>query len=400
MKTLKLLPNVQFIYELAMAKLEMQALGTEFDVTNDFRQFELKSDNENYLLKRLAYFETINGLQTEYSKIIKRNQTRSVNQYLTHWIYPYKGKFHPQMIRALLNILNIKEGDTILDPFIGSGTTALEAQLMGINCIGIDISPLCVLQSKVKCESIYSLKNILNIKNDILNARPRNSMMTLADFDKKIRTLDEVIRNIEDPKTQNFYKIAELIAYSDKTRRKKEFYSSFSKAIDKMIASAKDFEDIKNELQLKLGNIDIREGDCRKLKFNDSSVDGIITSPPYSIALDYVANDAHAFGALGYDLNKIREGFVGVRGRGSDRIQLYNQDIEEAYGEMYRVLKDDKKCAIVIGNATYQGEEVKTMEMTEQYCKKIGFKLVKNIEKIIYGLYNVMQKENILIFEK
>ncbi len=40
------------------------------------------------------------------------------------------------MIRALLNIINIKEGDTVLDPFIGSGTTALEAQLLGINCVG------------------------------------------------------------------------------------------------------------------------------------------------------------------------------------------------------------------------------------------------------------------------
>jgi tRNA G10 N-methylase Trm11 len=88
------------------------------------------------------------------------NRTRSVNQYLTHWIYPYKGKFHPQMIRALMNIIGLKRGDLVLDPFIGSGTTALEAQLLGINCIGIDISPLCVLQSKVKTESIDVLPQI------------------------------------------------------------------------------------------------------------------------------------------------------------------------------------------------------------------------------------------------
>jgi len=55
---------------------------------------------------------------------------------------------------------------------------------------------------------------------------------------------------------------------------------------------------------------------------------------------------------------------------------------------------------LFIGNATYAGEEIKTVEFTIDYCEKIGFKLIKNIDKIIFGLYNVMQKENILIFQK
>ncbi len=66
-------------------------------------------------------------------QFIQRNQTRSVNQYLTHWIYPYKGKFHPQMIGALLNIIGLKEGDSVFEPFSGSGTTALEAQFIPEN---------------------------------------------------------------------------------------------------------------------------------------------------------------------------------------------------------------------------------------------------------------------------
>ncbi len=67
---------------------------------------------------------------------------------------------------------------------------------------------------------------------------------------------------------------------------------------------------------------------------------------------------------------------------------------------MYRVLKPEKYAVIVIGNATYQGKEIKTAEFIVDYAEKIGFKLLKNIDKIIFGLYNVMQKENILIFKK
>jgi len=67
---------------------------------------------------------------------------------------------------------------------------------------------------------------------------------------------------------------------------------------------------------------------------------------------------------------------------------------------MHRILKLDKYAVIVIGNATYQGQEVKTVEFTIDYMTKIGFKLEKNILKLIFGLYNVMKKENILIFRK
>ena len=175
-----LIENVQFIYELALAELELEALGAKFTVTNGLR--ELLLDNEcdpDILLKRLAYFKTIGGKATDYYKLIRYNRTKSVNQYLTHWIYPYKGKFHPQMIRALLNILKLAEGDTVLDNFIGSGTTAVESQLLGINCIGIDISPLCVLQSKVKTESIYVVTQIEQLREEALDSFNASNSNTL-----------------------------------------------------------------------------------------------------------------------------------------------------------------------------------------------------------------------------
>jgi len=92
-------------------------------MTNGLREFSLLGAiDEEKLLKRLAYFKYVRGKPTDYFKIIQNNRTKSVNQYLTHWIYPYKGKFHPQMVRALLNIIGLEPGETVLDPFIGSGT--------------------------------------------------------------------------------------------------------------------------------------------------------------------------------------------------------------------------------------------------------------------------------------
>ena len=56
---------------------------------------------------------------------------------------PKKVSGHPheldwKLCRAMINLTGLKEGDTICDPFCGTGTTLLEAESMGIHSIGID----------------------------------------------------------------------------------------------------------------------------------------------------------------------------------------------------------------------------------------------------------------------
>jgi DNA modification methylase len=399
----KLFRNVQFIYELALAELELEAMGVEFKVADNLRNFNCKpQDDLAYLKKRLAYFDKVNGEVTDYSKIVSFNQTRSPNQYLTHWIYPYKGKYHPQMIRALLNVIGAKGGDVILDPFIGSGTTALECQLLGIDCVGFDVSQVCLLVSKVKTESMNVISDIEDMSGSLLEEGQGPNLFSYEEgAPARSGTLNQTISEIQNESVRNFYKIAELIAESDKNRRRrKDFFGSFKKNAEKMILSTQDYKKVVEELSLPLGNVTIGLGDARNLELKDESIDGIITSPPYSIALDYVKNDSHSLSALGYDLDKVKEEFIGVRGTGKKKVEMYNKDMEKSYDEMFRVLKPGKYCVIVIGNATIQGEEVRTVEMTVDHMSKLGFALEKNMDKIIFGLYNVMQKENILIFRK
>jgi tRNA G10 N-methylase Trm11 len=298
--------------------------------------------------------------------------------------------------------MGVRMGDVVLDPFIGSGTTALECQLLGIDSIGIDVSQVCLLVSKVKTESMEVISEIEGMKDTLFEA---GQEPTLSSFegDNPVRTgnLTESIDAIKNEKVRNFYKVAELIAESDKSRRRrKDFFGSFTKNVDKMMASSRDYKKAVEDLKLPLGKVDVNLGNARNLDVGDENIDGIITSPPYSIALDYVKNDAHSLTALGYDLDKVKDDFIGVRGTGKKKVELYNKDMEKCYNEMYRVLKPGKYCVIVIGNATISGEEVRTVEMTVDHMTKLGFSLEKNMDKIIFGLYNVILKENILIFRK
>jgi len=398
MITAKLFKTVQFLYELVLAQQELTAFEISFKIEKNLKTFYLSDVTDAHLLiKRLAYFETVGAKFTDYYWISQQNVTRSINQYLTHWIYPYKGKFHPQMVRALLNILKLNKGDVVLDPFIGSGTTAIEAQLLGINCLGFDVSPLCVLQSNVKTKSLFALPQIENMQQTAIQTVSQFGLIKEEAFTPQFLSF---LNTLSDKTARDFYLMAGLIALSDFIRRKRNIIKSFIKNLNLMITSLKMYQEICKKLGLLLGNVVIERGDARSLPLKKNSVDGIITSPPYSIALDYVKNDAHALKALGYDLNRFRNECMGLRGKGKEKIHFYHEDLKQAIAEMFRVLRPRGKCAIIIGNATYQGQKINTVAFLIDCCKELGFRHLLTIEKPIYGLYNIMQEEQIILLEK
>ncbi|MFZ0926864.1 MAG: DNA methyltransferase [Halobacteriota archaeon] len=388
----RLFDNVQFIYELILAGLELRSLGAVFEMTDGCSSFRLLDVDDNERLKRqLAYFQTVRGEDTDYVYISRKNRTRSVNQYLTHWIYPYKGKFHPQLVRAALNIIGLGPGDTVLDPFVGSGTTALEAQLLGVNCVGFDASPLCVLQSRVKTVSHEVIDKIRERCAELSKVNAANTSLHEATSTMSVDT---------DQRVGDFFRLAQLVALSDSVRRRKDAAAALASKTKLMVQSVADYDQIRKDLGLTLGCATIERGDARALPVRDNSIDGIITSPPYSIALDYIKNDAHALEALGFDTSEIREQFIGLRGRMKDRVRLYDEDIKGCLDEMMRVLKPNKYALIVIGNAVFGGTSLQSAELITEHASGIGLRLTRSIDKTIFGLYNIMQKEKVLIFKK
>ena len=145
-----------------------------------------------------------------------------------------------------------------------------------------------------------------------------------------------------------------------------------------------------------------RVGDCRDLAavgVADNSIDAVVTSPPYSIALDYVKNDEHALDALGIDADTLRGDMTGVRGRGPrQKLALYNEDMQAMFKEVVRVLKPGTQAAFVIGDATVNGREHTTTEQMTEWAATAGLTLLRTLPKIVYGLYAMMKDEKILIF--
>jgi len=387
-RALNLLPNAQFLYELHLAKLELESFAPRARILDDFRAFAIDDNGAlDAILKRAAYIGGAGDgdVESDYAKLTRHNLTRAFNQYITHWFYPYKGKYHPQMIRALANIIGLKEGDTLLDPFIGSGTTAVEGALLNLRVIGFDVSPLCVLIGKVKTNAVHHLAAIEK-------AYANNQL-----FGKQHGRADA--HDFKHP-VKSFELLARMIATSDSARRGRDFEAMLIANREKMIQSVRLMRDACAQVGVSPTPADIRQGDARRLPLPDAGVDGVITSPPYSLALNYVENDAHSLQAMGYDLAKIRDEFIGVRGSGGDKINLYEADMVAAYTEIARVLKPAGRAAIVIGDATVNGRKVRTTQNCIDTFAQLDFKLQRHVDKLIYGLYNVMQRESILVFAR
>ena len=92
-----------------------------------------------------ALYEEIDlELSWSESELPQRERTKHV-----HGLHPYLGKYIPQLVDVFLK-RHFREGDTVYDPFCGSGTTLVEADVFGAHGVGCDVSAFNCQLARVK----------------------------------------------------------------------------------------------------------------------------------------------------------------------------------------------------------------------------------------------------------
>jgi len=392
----ELFPSVNELFELELAHLEYKSLSGE------------------QLLERTAYIKSVdNKLSNHYllysnnSEKIHANRSSATQAYFeegqfstgyaTHGLFPYRGKFHPQLIKGLINILNIQKGETILDPMAGSGTTNVEAALMGINSTAIDVSPFCQFMIKTKYEALTIDLKLLE-QTKIENKK-------LFDFFKQGDVLKRITKISDDNKIK-IYNLA-FLAFLDALGYSKRVVKSnheqlFDKVLPRYIETVKSFLSNKYFDQNKIGNLNVlSDSEALNIKLDINSVDCVITSPPYSFAIDYVENDKDQLEFLGYDTTELKNRLIGLKGKTKNqKLENYFADMDSFCLQVSKVLKKGKYFVLIIGSNTNQTGGIRLEETVINSAKKYDMPLVKSILKPIKGMRNTMKEEYVLIFEK
>ena len=263
---------------------------------------------------------------------------RQVTRYSAHGLHEYRGKFNPQVVRAIGNILKWEPAQWVLDPFCGSGTTLLEATHIGWNAIGTDMNPLAVLIANAKltafntppallaqeCEALSDRLAAASNRADWKDHLPEPDYLAKWFPEKVLRQLREIlfaIRETRPKPLQDVFRvilsdICREVSLQDpgdlRIRRRKDpadnypamemFLASLRVKIGSIIRARKTIHPKSGTLQLALV-ADTRDsvGEVKVLlrEHGRKVFDGAITSPPYSTAMPYLDTQRLSLALLG-----------------------------------------------------------------------------------------------------
>ena len=184
-------------------------------------------------------------------------------------------------------------------------------------------------------------------------------------------------------------------------RKKKSLRDVFPKVFDRYSTTVASFRQTAVSLGLRFGDARFQTASALALPLANESVDGALTSPPYSFAIDYADNDRPQLEFLGCDVDDLKQRMIGLRGGDKkEQIAHYFDDMRQMLREMFRVLKPGKMCVVIIGSNDIQTGGIRHEVEVKEAAAEAGFEFRKEILKPIKGMWNTMQEEYILFFQK
>ncbi len=410
-------------YEIDLAKREIQTLvspNTQLEFTLGGFQIKQPLPIDIDKLKKLCFCHSVVITTKKQNKIIDTQQAmaessakiadvvtnfaelhtkvktgtlilngRKESKYGIHGLHKYKGKFYPQLIKALINYSGVGPGSVFCDPFMGCGTAVIEGLLAGMVGIGIDLNPLAYFISKTRLSCLeLSPDNVEHEFNTLLTHLDKylpngdvidgmdEAIVTdlgmrlslkyqLEDIEHliswfplpvlyKLFCITQAIECISIPAMRDFFFVTLSDILTDVSQqdpsqlrigRRAEpiedapVYRKFLELVRKNVFRLSAFlrrltsDQVEYNFSCFLGDIRQAERIHSPYLKQDNQVDLIITSPPYATALPYIDTDRLSLAFLNL-LNKRQKTAVERTLIGSREIQtkIRNQLEQEFFG--------------------------------------------------------------------
>lgn len=368
--------------------------------------------------------------------------------YLTHNIHPYPAKFIPQIPGCIIEIYSEK-GDSILDPFCGSGTSLLESIIRGRNAFGIDINPIAILISNIKTcilqsEDIDSIRSfeksliqaLFKMKSNYewieLNISSRDIPQFLNRdhwFQRNMQTEIALIKNFINKyaksKLAKEYLLLCLSAVIVKVSNQES--NTRWKAVQKDLPNLFAIhcflkilrENLKKTFHLEEFLHDHKTSVVtKKLSIsnlsdllNKSSIDLVVTSPPYLNSYDYYLYHKLRMFWLDYNHKEVQKEEIGSRNKHCDQnegIDTFITTMKSSLSEITKVLKKNGNCVFIVGDSILKGKIIDMSKIYDQIAQEVGLQLDdrasfeqrKYSKSFTPNLKRGFKKTHILVFKK
>jgi hypothetical protein len=293
----------------------------------------------------------------------ERERTKHV-----HRLHPYLGKFVPQLVEIFLH-RHATVGDLVWDPFVGSGTTLVEANAFGARAAGCDISAFNCLLARVKT-AVYEpqllLADVVRLSlDDQVEVEPVRSQYLARWFSK--RALGELLAfaaRIEGTRYPELWQVvlsraarsARLTRHDDLDFPKEPITAEYAcnkhrricrpvgeaqKFLDRYVRDAaqrvQEFADLRTDWPVR-----VLHGDARALD-PPGPIDLVVTSPPYPGLIDYHEQHVYAYELLGLERRDTDEIGRGLKG--------YCEGVAAALGKAAEALTSRGRIVIVVNDS-------------------------------------------------
>lgn len=358
-----------------------------------------------------------------------------------HTLGHYPATMVPEMQLKLMNDWKKNDDTIMMDPFMGSGTSLVEAQKLGMEVIGIDLNPYAVLLSQVKTHN-YSNVNWKDVKirihkklqSNIFSSPTHNFYNIEKWFRSDIIVSLSKVRNIIKSESEIWIRkflwicMSEVI-YKHSNDRTSTFklYQKPKEQIYKIINNVfQNFEESISRnstfLQNKnLPNSFIYSGDAKKecLKIPTESIDIICTSPPYGdnattvtygqasilflkwidkkdldcsdidkLLSHFSSIDSLSLGGItanefAYNSNTLDSFLVTIDKSKQKKVKRFISDYWEVVQQLSRVIKKEGLIIFTVGNRIIDNKIQPLDKLTIEMFNKNDVKLIKQFSRHI-----------------
>lgn len=359
----------------------------------------------------------------------------------THGYHSYPAMMIPQVCRSLINeYCPAGRFSLIFDPYMGSGTTLVEAAVAGVNAVGTDLNPLARMMSRVKTTH-YKEKEIINqlqelyfncsffsidqVQDTNFDRISNYSFWYTEDILYKLSFLSQEISKL--PSNKDFFDLvlAETVRETSFTRNgefkrfrmkeesikkfKPDVFKLFIQKADRNIQGLRNFNRLKNGTFAKIYDFNTVYG-IPSDAIEDGSIDMVVTSPPYGDSRTTVAygqfsrwaNEWFGFSNAGnldsllmgggkaskeeFETKSIRNVLDIIKGIDEKRYLEVISFLNDYWHSIQNVAKSVRSGGVVcyvVGNRTVKGIQIPLDYFTAEMFEKCEFSHITTIVRNI-----------------